>query len=232
MQIALDRAFGAVGTAGVDRPMRIQSALGSGGVGLNRRHGRAVHATAVGNTDGIANGNIALMESDLRSGSITVTSCHSELARSRGIRMLKAVDLHGFRLRLVGNGDLETSLHLIQLALQRGDVALLHLNSVGHRKHVQRKLGTGEGKFLRLVGFDERQRIVALTAVDGQGVVGRAHIRGVDLVIGKHLAVTSLEILVWVVRDVTGDLINILCHCESNLLHGSMIVMFSPFFRA
>ena len=172
------------------------------------------------------------MEGDLRSGSITVTGSYGERASSCGIRLFKTADLHGFRLRLIRDGYLETGLHLIQLAHQSSNIALLHLNGVRHGKHIQRKLRAGEGEFLRLVGLNECQWIVALTAVNRQGVVGRAHVRGVYLVVGKHLAVTSLKILIRVVRNVTGDLINVLCHCESNLLHGSMIIMFSPFFRA
>ena len=71
---------------------------------------------------------------------------------------------------------------------------MLHLDRVGHGEHVERKLGAGEGEFLRLVGFDEGQRVVALTAGDGLGIVGGAHVGGVDLIVGKHSAVAALEV--------------------------------------
>ena len=213
MQPALDGALRAVGTAGVDRPVRVQAALGGSGVGLDRRQRRAVHAAAIGHADGIANGNVSFKEGDCRRGRTAFADNRGKAAVGRRIRFREAIDAHGLRLRLIRNRDLEAGFHLKELALQRAHVAVLHLDRIRHRKHVEGKLGTGEGKFLCLVGFDEGQRVVALTAGDGLGIVGGAHVGGVDLIVGKHSAVAALKVNVRIVGDIAADLFNIACLC-------------------
>ena len=183
MQPALDGALRAVSAAGVDRPVSVQAALGGGGVGLDRRQRRAVDAAAISYADGIAGSHIPFKEGNHRRGRTAFADRHSKAVVGGFVRFLKAVDAHGLRLRLIRNRDLETGFHLEELALQRTHVAVLHLDRVGHRKHVEGELGAGEGEFLRLVGFDICQRIVALTARNGLGVVGGAHVGGVDFIV-------------------------------------------------
>lgn len=194
MQPALDGALRAVRTAGIDRPVSIQSSLGGGGVGLDRRQRRAVHSAAIGYTNSIANGNVSFKEGNHRRGRTALADNRGKAAVGRRIRFRETVDAHGLRLRLIRNRDFEAVFHFEELALQRTYVAVLHLDCIGHCEHVEGKLGTGEGKFLRLIGFDECQRVVALTAGDGLGVVGSAHVGGVDFIVGKHFAVAALEV--------------------------------------
>ena len=194
MQPALDGALRAVRTAGVDRPVSVQAALGSGRVGLDRRQRRAVHSTAIGHADGITDSYIPFKEGNHRRGGTAFADRHSKAAVGGFVRLLKAVDTHGLRLRLIRNRDLEAGFDLKELALQRAHVAVLHLDRIGHCKHVEGKLGAGKGEFLRLVGFNEGQRIVALTAGDRLGVVGGAHVGGVDFIVGKYPAVAALEV--------------------------------------
>ena len=223
MQPALDGALRAVRTAGIDRPVRVQAALGGSGVGLDRRQRRAVHAAAIGHADGIANGNVSFKEGDCRRGRTAFADNRGKAAVGRRILFREAIDAHGLRLRLIRNRDLEAGFHFEELALQRTHVTVLHLDCIGHRKHVERKLGAGKGEFLRLVGFDEGQRIVALTARNGLGVVGGTHVGGVDFIIGKHSAVAALEVDVGVVGDIAADLFNIAC---LNLLRHNVTLLF------
>nr|DAS29582.1 MAG TPA: hypothetical protein [Caudoviricetes sp.] len=223
MQPALDGALRAVGTAGIDRPVSVQTALSGGGVGLDRRQRRTVHSAAISHADGIADSHIPFKEGNHRRGRTAFADRHSKAAVGGFVRFLKAIDAHGFCLRLIRNRDLKAVFYLEELALQRTYVAVLHLDCIGHRKHVEGKLGTGEGEFLRFVGFDEGQRVVALTARNGLGVVSGAHVGGVDFIVGKHFAVAALEVDVGVVGDVAADLFNIACLC---LLRHNVTLLF------
>ena len=223
VQPALNGALGAVRAAGVHRPVSVQTALSGGGVGLDRCQRRAVHSAAIGHADGVADSHIPFKEGDHRRGGTAFADRHSKAAVGGFVRFLKAVDAHRLRLRFIRNRDFEAGFHLEELALQRAHVAVLHLDCIGHCEHVEGKLGTGEGKFLRLVGFDEGQRIVALTARNGLGVVGGTHVGGVDFIIGKHSAVAALEVDVGVVGDIAADLFNIAC---LNLLRHNVTLLF------
>ena len=100
---------------------------------------------------------------------------------------------------------------------------MLHPDRVGHGEHVEGELRAGKGEFQRFVGLNERQRVVALTAGDGLGVVGGAHVGGVDLIVGKYPAVAALEVDVGVVGDVPADLFNVAC---LNLLGHNVTLLF------
>ena len=188
--------------------------------GLHRGNGRTVHATTVGHADGIADSDVVLRKGDDGVGRAFAggSDYDAELARGSFGGLLKAVDAHGLLLNLVGQGDLQPRGDLIQAALQRGDVALLHLDGIRHSEHVQGELGTGKGEFEGLVRLNEGQRIVALAASNGLRVVGGVHVGSVDLIVGKHLAVTTLKVDVGVVGDVAGNLVNVLSHCVSTSL--------------
>lgn len=212
MEVSFDSALGAVRAAGIDRPVCIQRAFGSCGVRLYGCDGRAVHPAAVGHAKGIASIHIPRKEGDFRRRRFAADSRYTELAGRRRLRFLKAVDTDGACLYFIWQRDLESALHLKQPALPRSQVTSHQLHSVCHGEHPQSKLAGGKGEFERLVRFDECQRVVALPACDALRIVGRAHVGSAYLIKCKHLAVTALEILIRVVRDIPCDLLNILRH--------------------
>ena len=203
--------------------MRIQSTLGSCAFSGHSNLGSIHNTPHVGNTDGIANSNIAGVEgehgrtSGIRSGS---GNGHSELAsrQSSGLfQTSRTQRLHGTSLHFKGQSHLQGIFHVIDVAFQRTIVALSDFGSVRHREHIQRKLRRLESNFRSHIAINVRQRRTTLTTGDGNliGCVGNT--RSIHFIKREDFTITTLEVNVRIVDDIT----IVLRQINSHLIHSS-----------
>ena len=187
--------------------MRSKLALGAGAVGIDRHDMRVGDLALVGHINILADRNVASGKRDrahigrIGNRKLTGRSVRSRIRKPANQRSRR----NDLKRHLNDRGAVVTARNGEQRSLVNVINAIRGRSSIGHLKHVHRKLGAGKRHFKRAVGVDKRQGVLPLTAGNGNGVCCVRDRSGARLFKMERRTVATNKVLVENISNITPE---------------------------